>query len=137
MKIRIPQAALGLLSLLSLSSCYPDHDFVESASDIMTQGRWTVDHFYENGDQTANYAPYTLQFNPNGTFTLSGADANGTWTVIHDETRNEVVMLTVQSPKAELNELSGEWTVTGKSPERMLMTNRVDEDNAFRIRRAN
>lgn len=138
MKIRFPQAALGLfLSLSAFSSCTPDIDFEETASDILAERHWTVDHYYEGSDRTSEYAPYTLHFAAGGSFRLSssGTEGTGNWSIIRDGQRQEVVILDVASGKAELNELAGQWKVTGKSPDVVLLTSREDSTQLFRIRR--
>ena len=115
MKSAKPLAVILLFISFLFTNCSPDHEYLFTTNEIITRGSWGVE-FFANADKTATYGNYTFQFNGNGT--LQGTDGThnttGTWNVIRDADRADVLTITM-SEQNNVGELSNIWDVKAKS----------------------
>lgn len=79
-------------------------------ADLLASGTWYVSYFYDDTDETADYAGYTFTFDPNGTSKayLNGNFLNGTWSN-YMFSGNEKLDLDFQGET--LDELEDDWRV--------------------------
>lgn len=91
-------------------------DYTSTAKEIISQGTWVVDYYYAGQNKTAQFSNYQFSFIGNGTVTaLNGGNSfSGTWSVVTDVNRNEVLKINlVQEPN--LQELNNQWSVGDKT----------------------
>lgn len=79
-------------------------------SPILTSGSWYVSYFFDDTDETANYAGYVFTFDSNGTTqaTLNSNFLNGTWSNYIDS-GDEKLDLSYEG--LTLDELEDDWEV--------------------------
>jgi hypothetical protein len=100
--------------LVALSSCQKliDKKKEEAAMNIITNGVWYVEQYFENTDNvTSGFLNYTFQFKADGTVSgTNGSDnASGTWkATITDQS------ITSDFPTAvdPIKKLNGVWKIT-------------------------
>ena len=108
-------AAILLFISFSFTNCTQDRDYRYGTDEIITSGNWGVE-FYANPDKTAEFSTYSLQFNGNGK--VQGTNGlnivEGTWTVVHDVDRTDVLSISINEQNP-LSELTNKWSVTTKN----------------------
>jgi hypothetical protein len=107
---------VGLLlffTTIAFIRCTADQVYSPSTKDVLSQNKWTVDYFFAGQDKTAQFSSFEFNFNANGTVTgkTSTGEFEGTWSLIKDVSRNDVIEINIsnQPQLAELNDL---WKVT-------------------------
>lgn len=104
-----------LLIVVSTSffiSCTRDNvDYGSTTKETLVKAQWSVDYYYAGGDKTAQLNNYRFRFIGNGTVTATdGTDSfNGSWNMLTDVNRNEVLQIHIQ--EAHLQDLNDQWTV--------------------------
>lgn len=92
--------------------CTPENlDYISTAKETISRGQWSVEYYFAGQDKTDQFTNYQFSFSGNGT--VSATDGNnrigGTWSMLHDVNRNEVLRMNIQ--EAHFQELSEEWKV--------------------------
>ena len=79
-------------------------------SSILTSGSWYVSYFFDDTDETSDYAGYVFTFNTNGTTqaTLNGNFLNGTWSNYLDSGDEKLDLI---YEGLTLDELEDDWEV--------------------------
>ena len=116
MKTANPTVALLLFfCALVFTHCTPDQLLASTTKEIIVQGKWAVNYYYDGQDNTAQYQNYAFSFNGDGTIgATNGTDSSyGTWSTIKDVNRNEV--LTIHLHATALSGLDASWTVGSAS----------------------
>ncbi len=110
-------AKLSLALLLFISSslfihCTPDRGIATTTKEIIVQGKWSVNYYYNGQDNTAQYQGFTFSFSGAGSFTASNgvSSFSGTWGTMQDASRNEVLIL--NAANQTLSGLDAQWTVS-------------------------
>ena len=79
---------------------------------VLTTGDWYVTYYFDDGDETSNYADYVFNYATNNTATAtnSSGPTNGTWSIsAGDETELELNLNFGTTPP--LDELAEDWDV--------------------------
>lgn len=108
---------LIFFSFLFFTGCTPENfNYPGTAKEIISQGTWSVDYFYAGQDKTAQFSSYHFTFTGNGTLTGANATNNfsGTWSMVRDVNRNDVIRISISSQEPYLTELNESWNVTSK-----------------------
>lgn len=94
-----------------------------------------MEEFYAEGDKTALFEKYNLQFNPAGILKCSADnyEYTGSWNIIRDENRNDVLLISIDGPSA-LSDLSDAWNIQEKTTMNLSCASR-DAEGRFRIRK--
>lgn len=82
-----------------------------TTSSIMTEGKWKVSNFTNNGNsETAIFYGYVFQFNPNGTVfaVREGRTEIGGWSIATNDGQKE---LNIKFPIAPLDRLNEDWHI--------------------------
>lgn len=124
MKNRILLAALLLFSSLAFTSCSKDNaDYSDTTAEILTQGSWTVVHYFDGADRTAQLSPFTFTFRGNGT--VEGCNGpntvTGQWEFLRDGQRNDLVRVRFSSTEPYLTELTNDWRVNEKNLDQLQL----------------
>jgi len=109
--------ALGVLFVSMLfTRCTPDQLMPSSTKELIVQGNWAVNYYYNGQDNTAQYQGLTFRFNGGGSVTATSGTASysGTWNTINDASRNEVLILHIDGSQS-LAALDAQWTVGNAS----------------------
>src|SRR5215218_6179203 len=111
---------VGLLLLftsISFVRCTPDQDFSTTTKDVISQGKWTVDYYYAGQDKTSQFNSYEFSFVANGTVSASttSGEFTGTWALIKDVNRNDVIQINIPTQEPQLAELNELWNVTNRT----------------------
>ena len=79
-------------------------------SSILTSGTWYVSYFFDDTDETSNYAGYTFTFNTNGTSVAvrNSVSLNGAWSNYIDSGDEK---LNLSFDGLTLDELEDDWEV--------------------------
>jgi hypothetical protein len=96
--------------------CTPERlDDFGTAKEIISNGQWSVDYYYAGQDKTTQFSNYQFSFIGNGTVTANygTGSINGTWAILRDVNRNEVLRISIQEP--HLQELNEQWNVVNAS----------------------
>ena len=117
--IKLSVSFLVLLTALVFTNCTKDHqeNYKETTREIITEGKWSVDYFFAGQDITSHYNNYQFEFLGNGSLTafINNQQLSGTWNMIRDIDRNDVLQIHINSGDPSLAELNNEWNVTDKS----------------------
>lgn len=114
---------IAIIILMSLSvamgSCKKDDDTPSSSNNVTnTQslpGNWKVSYYYDDKDETSDYAGYTFEFTSDGKLNAitSSQTFEGSWqTTVDDNLPRLVISL---SGNEDLVELSDDWVIVNMS----------------------
>lgn len=116
--------ALGVLSLMLLSSCKKDDpaDTSTSVVQIVTTGSWRIASFSETDeDKTSDFSGYSFSFNSNGQLTASHSSGNTTGSWGWDDSSSKfIISIGVSKP---LSELSDDWIILEKTENLVRLKN--------------
>jgi hypothetical protein len=128
---------LLLCTSLMFVNCTPGEHFERSTKEVIANQNWVVDYYYESGDHTSRYTPYTLRFNPDGTLDCfhNTSGCAGTWKTIHDIYSKEVLMISLHTQDQDLMQLNRSWNVSGLDISLVSMKNSSNNTTEFRIRK--
>lgn len=106
------KAILYTLILCSslLTACQKQNDNNTTNVDL-TAGTWRVSYYWDEKDETSDFASYNFMFLSNGTFmahTSSGAAITGTWS----QTSTKLI---INFTDPLLSELNDDWMITEKT----------------------
>lgn len=121
---RAAKLLLLFTSLLFLSCTREQNESLYSTTkEFISQGKWSVDYFFEGQDRTAQFSNYEFRFYGNGT--LSGnngtTDFSGNWSMLRDVNRNDVLKIQIATQDPDLACLNDQWQVTYKNAERITL----------------
>ncbi|HEU4470167.1 MAG TPA: hypothetical protein VFR58_03710 [Flavisolibacter sp.] len=124
-----------LASGLLFTSCTRDADYSSTTREIISKGQWTIDYFYAGQDRTAQFSHYTFTFQGNGVVTGGSSTVSfaGSWSMIRDVERNDVILMNISGQEPQLSALSRTWSVRAKSSNALTMKD--DENNEIRFRK--
>jgi hypothetical protein len=133
--LKLFTAILVVLITIPFTNCTPEQDFGLSSKEIISQGKWSVDYYYAGQNKTAQYSSYRFIFNGNGTVSCEQAGVNytGSWSMIKDVNRNDVLLMQMNSSQPDLSELNVHWTVNSIS--NSLVDMKDDSSTEFRLRK--
>ncbi len=119
------------VSLLLLSTCFLTtsctkdqvENYRDNTKEIITQGKWTVEYLFSGQDLTDQYQNYDFEFLGNGTLSAQGPgpEISGTWSMIRDANRNDVIRIQINSQDPHFAAISEQWRVTGKTLQSVVM----------------
>jgi hypothetical protein len=106
----------------SLFSCTQENlNYGSTTKETITKAQWSVDYFYAGQDLTAQFSNYKINFVGNGTVTAceGTTTVNGTWSMITDINRNDVLRINIS--EVYLQGLNEQWTVKQTSDDVLTM----------------
>ena len=117
-------ALLLLFASIAFTNCTQEN-FGQSAKEIISNGKWSVAYFYTGQDKTESLRNLQWNFQGNGTLNLQQGTStiNGTWNIIKDVNRNDVLSLNLNSQEPDVTELSEQWKVTDANSDLIVMQN--------------
>ena len=125
-----------LLSAFFFTNCTRDTqvNYTENTSEIITQGKWSVEYFFANQDLTAQYNNYQFTFLGNGTLTATNntMQVHGNWRMIKDVDRKDILQINIITGDPNLVEMNEHWNVTDKTLLKLAM---VEGNNQLRLRK--
>ncbi|HEU0065287.1 MAG TPA: hypothetical protein VFQ58_09655 [Flavisolibacter sp.] len=137
MKTRILSARLlFILLIVFFVRCTPSHqDYVSSAKEIVSTGKWSVDYYYSGQNQTSSFYNYQFSFQNNGIVIcdLGSSVVTGTWSTIHDVNSNEIMSINIDCQQPNIMELNTKWSVTQLTTTEVGMQN--GSSSQLRIKR--
>jgi len=136
--MKTTKSFVGFLLLfvsISFIRCTPDQDISTTTKDIISQGKWTVDYYYAGQDRTSQFNTYEFSFVRNGTVTVAttSGDFSGTWMLMKDVSRNDVIQINIPTGEPHLAELNEQWNVTETTNTVIAM--RVSTSSQLRLRK--
>jgi hypothetical protein len=126
---------LIIVSASLFASCSPENlNDVSSPKQILSKGQWSVDYYFSGQDKTSLYNDFHFSFIGNGTVTaINGTNTiKGTWSMITDVSRNQVLKINIDSQEPFLLELNDQWSVTNSSTDAISMK---DASGELRLRK--
>lgn len=108
---------LIVISTSLFTSCTPESlDYSATTREFISKGQWSVDLFFAGQDKTAQYSGYQFSFIGNGTATATNGveTVSGTWSVVRDVNRNEILSINMNTQN-QMQELNVQWNVTDKN----------------------
>jgi hypothetical protein len=106
----------------SLFSCTQENlNYGSTTKEAITKAQWSVDYFYSGQDLTAQFSNYKINFTGNGTVTANdgATSVNGTWNMITDVYRNDVLSINIS--ELHLQGLNEQWTIKQTSENVLTM----------------
>src|SRR5689334_16949809 len=105
---------LLLASTVFFANCTPELPYVSTTKEVIVQGSWNVQYYFDGQDNTAQYYDFQFTFSNNGTLScVKGTDTfSGTWSMIKDADHKDVLHITMDTQVAALTALNVDWTVT-------------------------
>jgi hypothetical protein len=102
-------------------------DYGSTTKETITKAQWSVDYFFAGQDMTAQFSNYKINFAGNGTVTANDgtSSVNGTWSMITDVNRNDVLRINIS--EMHLQGLNDQWTVKQTSDDVLTMKGAVSE----------
>jgi hypothetical protein len=113
---------LVVISTSLFTSCTRDNiDYGSTTKETITKSQWSVDYFFAGQDVTAQFSNYKINFAGNGTVTASDGttSVNGTWSMITDLNRNDVLRINISENL--MQRLNCEWAVKQTSDDVLTM----------------
>lgn len=94
----------------SIGVCNNSPGNIDDLSTILTSGTWFVSYYFEDDDETTDYAGYVFTFNTGGTISVlkSGNTTSGTWSNFLD---SGVQKLDLTFSNDNLDDLEEDWRV--------------------------
>ena len=105
---------LLLFSTVFFASCTPELPYVSTTKEVIVQGSWNVQYYFDGQDNTAQYYDFQFTFSNNGSLVcVKGADSfTGTWSMIKDADHKDVLHISMDTQVTALTALNVDWTVT-------------------------
>jgi hypothetical protein len=132
-------ASLSFSIMIFFSNCTPDHNFVSSTEEILTQSNWSVDYYFTTQDLTSEYGGYRLLFGTAGTITAQKENAliQGTWDKVVDVNTNEIVTINFNTSDVNLSKLNQGWKLIGQTSSTLQFEDydHISNPSQFRIRK--
>ncbi len=127
-------STLLILCTLLFVHCSPDIPYVSTTKEVITQGTWAVDYYYNGQEKTMQYENYVFTFAPTGNVTCThGIDTyEGTWNTYKDVNRNDVLTINLSNQQPYLSELNDSWNVTTLNLTYVAMKNSVSTQLIFK-----
>lgn len=113
---------LIVISTSFFTSCTPENlDYGSTTKETITKSQWSVDYFFAGQNVTSQFSNYKINFVGNGTVTASDgtSSVNGTWSIITDLNRNEVLSINIS--ESHLQGLNDQWTIKQTSDDVLTM----------------
>jgi hypothetical protein len=113
---------LVVISTSVFTSCTPENlDYGSTTKETITKSQWSVDYFFAGQNMTSQLSNYKINFVGNGTVTANDGitSVNGTWSMITDVTRNDVLRINIS--ETHLQGLNDQWTVKQTSDDVLTM----------------
>ena len=107
-----------LIASITFMGCSKDDDNPDTTAQTgqyLTQGSWVVEYFFDQTDETSDFANYTFTFHPDGNVSVSSgtSSSGGNWQVIsNDEKRKLVINIMTNTV---LQQLNNDWLITSSS----------------------
>ena len=125
---------LLLMAPLFFVSCTKESlDHLSTTREIITQGTWSIDYYFEGQDKTAQFHGYQFNFNGNGHFTVTRETStySGTWSTLRNTDYSEKLTIHFETSNAELTVLENEWNVGAMSLNSVAMKNAANTQLRF------
>lgn len=119
---------LVVISTSVFTRCTPENlDYGSTTKEAITKAQWSVDYFFAGQDLTAQFSHYKINFAGNGTVTANDgtSSVNGTWSMITDVNRNDVLRINIS--ENHLQGLNDQWTVKQPSDDVLTMKGAASE----------
>ncbi|MFL5738721.1 MAG: hypothetical protein ACJ75B_00780 [Flavisolibacter sp.] len=102
-----------ILSLAFLSNCSPKLEDVSTTKEVLTQGKWSVNYYFNGQDRTDEFHGFQFNFYTSGALsaTKDSSSYSGTWTIRKDDQYKDILTINLDN-QAALNDLNSEWHVT-------------------------
>ena len=102
-----------IFSLAFFSNCSPKLEDVSTTKEVLTQGKWSVNYFFNGQDNTAEFHGYQFDFYTSGSLTATkdSTSYSGTWTIRKDDNYKDILTIELDNQPA-LDDLNSEWHVT-------------------------
>ena len=113
---------LVVISTFIFTRCTPENlEYGSTTKEALTKAQWSVDYFFAGQDLTAQFSDYKINFAGNGAVTASdgATSVNGTWSMITDVNRNDVLRINIS--EAHLQGLTDQWSVKQTSDNMLTM----------------
>jgi len=126
---------LIIVSTSFFASCSPENlNDLSTPKEIISKGQWSVDYYFSGQDKTSLYNNFHFSFIGNGTVTATNGTntINGTWSMITDVSRNQVLKINIDSQEPYLLELNDQWSITNSSTDAISMK---DASGELRLRK--
>ena len=116
------------------ASCTKDQDFSSTTREIISEGQWSVDYYYAGQDKTTLFSHFQFVFQGNGVVKGSNGSVSieGSWNMIRDVNRNDVIRITINSPEPHFSDLTESWNVTEKNSSVVAMKDAQNHELRFR-----
>ena len=123
-----------LVASLFFTGCSKEAlDNFGASKEIITNGKWSIDYYFNGQDNTDRYHGYQFTFNSNGSLVASnGAESyNGTWSSIRGTDHKEILTFNFESPNSTLQEVETDWNVGATSLNSIAMKNAANVQLRF------
>lgn len=107
----------------AIDDCEGDLSEDLTFSEVLTNGNWKVSYFFDNQEETSDYASYSFAFDVYGTIGIVNGtnNSNGTWVAYHNNEEDKIE-LTFSIPA--LQELADDWRIVEYSNNRIRLKHR-------------
>lgn len=104
--------ALFLLLTNAMVACNND-DLSINNNSTPSAGTWKISYFFDQQDETGNYANYTFEFGSNGSLSVSNGSQTwtGTWATGIDDSANKFLINFSGAVPSILSELEADWRI--------------------------
>lgn len=133
-KPAFPVVILLFVSLF-FTRCSPDYvDYRATTKEIISQGTWSVDYYFQGQDKTSEYVNAQFTFHGNGSITClqDSVTYSGSWTTIKDVNRNDILIVNLGGQNTKFSSLNQQWNVTALGFKMVDMKDNVN--NEWRIK---
>ena len=123
-----------LVASLFFTGCSKEaFDNFGASKEIITNGKWSIDYYFNGQDNTDTFQGFQFTFNSNGNLTASnGAESyTGTWTSIRGTDHGEILTLNFENTNAALQQLETDWNVGATSLNSIAMKNAANVQLRF------
>lgn len=92
----------------SITQCGTNSGTTDTFISVITSGTWRVTYYFDDGDETSDFAGYVFTFNSNNTITVvkNALTYTGTWSFYEDD---GVAIFELNFSDSELSELADDW----------------------------
>ena len=129
-RLKRPMAMGSLIITLFLAltaSMCDDDDDSSGASDVSNSlkvGTWVITYYFDQVDETSDFAGYEFTFNDDGTAvaTVGATSTNGTWSVENSSSGERKLNLDFGT-SSPLDELEEDWKILESNSNRIKLEN--------------
>jgi hypothetical protein len=111
--VRLTLGVMLLACTLVFIRCTPDVPLVSTTKEVLIQGKWGVQYYFDGQDRTAQFQGYEFSFSGSGVATITNPTdtVSANWVITKNTKNQDVLTMNIDAQASSLTNLNYDWTV--------------------------